>query len=78
MTSTKDSLTTVLNLAKTLKEQRDKDIAELYGQGLSLRQIAERFDLSPEGVRRILIAAGVTRRDRLEATRLHHDRKAGA
>lgn len=48
MTSTKDSLATVLNLAKTLKEQRDKDIAELYGQGLSLRQIAERFDLSPD------------------------------
>lgn len=78
MTSAKDSLTTVLDLAKTLRDQRDKDIAELYGQGLSLRQIAQLYGLSSEGVRRILIAAGVTRRDRLEATRLHYDRKAGA
>lgn len=51
---------------KELKERQQADMglraAQLYRSGMSLREVADKFRLSPEAIRKILTKQGVKRR----------------
>ena len=56
------------NYALRMTEAREA--AGLYQQGLSMRQIAERFSVSQQAVKSVLDLLEVPRRDKVEARRL--------
>lgn len=54
---------------KRLTDGEEKEICELYKSGESSVEISNKFDVSPDGVRRVLKRNGVERRNQKEAQR---------
>lgn len=49
------------------REKRDKEIVDLHKQGMQGVQLAERFNITPQGIHRVLRLAGLTRRYKCRA-----------
>lgn len=61
---------------RAIRYARAKEMAELYSQGLTLEQVSERYGITRERVRQLILTLGIARKDGGQAVRTQQKRAA--